>query len=150
MSPYTKILVAVDASNTARVAAEHGIALARAHKAALRFLTVIDYGGFVGAVPSLLTVMHNDARLMLDGWMKQGTLWGLDTCTAVVETDPRNPRVADAIVADAREWGADLIVIGSHGRSGVRHLLLGSVAEGVARASTIPVLIVHPQHQAAP
>ncbi|MDA8255577.1 MAG: universal stress protein, partial [Betaproteobacteria bacterium] len=59
-------------------------------------------------------------------------------------------RVADAIVADAREWGADLIVIGSHGRSGVRHLLLGSVAEGVARASTIPVLIVHPQHQAAP
>lgn len=150
MSPYSKILVPLDASNTARAAAEHAIAVARTHKAAVRFLTVIDYGSLVGAVPSLLTVMHNDARLMLDGWVKQATQWGLDVSSAVIETDPNYPRVADAIVGTAKDWGADLIVIGSHGRGGVRHLLLGSVAEGVARASTIPVLIVHPQHQAMP
>ncbi|MHB1669750.1 MAG: universal stress protein [Thiomonas sp.] len=141
---YSKILVPLDASATAQTAAEHAIAMARSLKAALRFMTVIDFNGFIGAVPSIVGVMNNDARLMLDDWMSKASQWGLDASTAIAETDPNTPRVADAIVAEAGRWNADLIVIGSHGRSGVRHLLLGSVAEGVARRSMIPVLIVHP------
>lgn len=53
-------------------------------------------------------------------------------------------RPADAIVAAARQWGANLIVIGSRSRPGVRHVLLGSVAEKVVRAASCPVLVVHP------
>jgi nucleotide-binding universal stress UspA family protein len=48
---------------------------------------------------------------------------------------------AETIAKVASEWGADLIVIGSHGRTGVRRVLLGSVAEGVVRSAPCPVLI---------
>ncbi|HLB16507.1 MAG TPA: universal stress protein [Burkholderiales bacterium] len=51
-------------------------------------------------------------------------------------------RVADAIVEDAERWSADLIVIGTHGRRGLSKLFLGSVAEGVVRISSIPVLLI--------
>ena len=44
---------------------------------------------------------------------------------------------------DGRSWAGDLIVIGTHGRRGVDRLMLGSVAEGVARLSPVPVLLVH-------
>jgi nucleotide-binding universal stress UspA family protein len=141
---YKKILVPLDASATAQTAAEHAIAMARACKAALRFITVVDLNGLVGGVPSVVEVVNNDARLTLDDWMNQASQWGLDVSTAIVETNPKTPRVDDAIVTEATRWGAELIVVGSHGRSGARHLMLGSVAEGVARLSRVPVLIVHP------
>ena len=46
------------------------------------------------------------------------------------------------IAAEAKAWPADLIVIGTHGRRGVDHLLMGSVAEGVVRISPVPVLLI--------
>jgi len=51
-------------------------------------------------------------------------------------------RISSVIVDEARKWQADLIVIGTHGRSGLSRLLLGSVAEGVVRAAPVPVLLV--------
>ncbi len=53
-----------------------------------------------------------------------------------------HPHVAAGIIEEAKERGADALVIGSHGRSALAHLLLGSVAEAVLRGSTVPVLIV--------
>jgi nucleotide-binding universal stress UspA family protein len=58
--------------------------------------------------------------------------------TLVHEGDPR-----DAILAAADEVGADLIVMGTHGRRGIRRALLGSVAESVVRHAHVPVLTVH-------
>jgi nucleotide-binding universal stress UspA family protein len=60
-------------------------------------------------------------------------------------------RVVEALPADgiqkvAREVGADLIVMGSHGRSGIRRLLLGSVTERILRESEVPVLVVKEKH----
>jgi nucleotide-binding universal stress UspA family protein len=52
------------------------------------------------------------------------------------------PRIHDAIEEEAVRWPADLIVIGTHGRRGFRRLLLGSVAEGLIRVSTKPVLLI--------
>jgi nucleotide-binding universal stress UspA family protein len=51
-------------------------------------------------------------------------------------------RIASVIEGEARRWQADLIVIGTHGRSGLSRLLLGSVAEGVVRVASVPVLLV--------
>jgi nucleotide-binding universal stress UspA family protein len=51
-------------------------------------------------------------------------------------------RIAHVIDAEATSWAADLIVIGTHGRSGFSHLLFGSVAEGVVRGASVPVLLV--------
>ncbi len=141
---YRKILVPLDASSTAQAAAEHAIELARACKAAMRFVHVIDFDGLIGAVPAAAQVLHDDARLLLDDWVGRASQWGLDVGSVLAETSPARPGVADAIDAAARDWGADLIVIGSHGRGGVRHLMLGSVAEAVARSARRPVLIVHP------
>lgn len=56
-------------------------------------------------------------------------------------------RVATVIAEAAGEWPADVVVIGTHGRRGVDRLLLGSVAEGVVRLSTQPVLIVPGKHR---
>ena len=58
-------------------------------------------------------------------------------------SDENTPgRVAEVIVQAARDWKADLIVVGTHGRRGVSHLFLGSDAEAVARLSPVPVLLV--------
>lgn len=51
-------------------------------------------------------------------------------------------RIAEVILADARKWRADLIVMGTHGRRGLSHVLLGSDAETVVRSSPVPVLLV--------
>jgi len=50
--------------------------------------------------------------------------------------------VSEHVVEEARAWGADIIVVGASGRRGVKRLLLGSVAEGVARLARVPVLLV--------
>ena len=51
-------------------------------------------------------------------------------------------RIASVIESEARRWQADLIVIGTHGRTGLSRLLLGSVAEGVVRVASVPVLLI--------
>ena len=51
-------------------------------------------------------------------------------------------RAADSIVAEANTWGADLIVLGTHGRRGARRLVMGSDAEEIVRTARIPVLLV--------
>lgn len=56
--------------------------------------------------------------------------------------DANGERIPNVIVNEARQWAADLIVLGTHGRSGLDRLLLGSVAEGVTRIATVPVLLV--------
>ena len=64
---------------------------------------------------------------------------------ATVETallQRQGQRASRVIVDDAARWGADVIVIGSHGRQGTEELLIGSVAEGVTRVAGVPVLLV--------
>ena len=56
-------------------------------------------------------------------------------------SDTSNKALAEAI----RSWPAEVIVVGTHGRRGLHRLLLGSVAEGVVRASTVPVVLVRSQ-----
>ncbi|CQR45177.1 Universal stress protein [Thiomonas sp. CB3] len=142
MSTYKKILVPIDASQTAQSAAAQASALARDQQAAIRFV-VVEANGLLSSSPEFLNVLGNDARLLLDRWVNEARAPGMDVSSAVVETTQALPRVADAILAEGHRWGADLIVIGSHGRSGVRRMILGSVAEGVSQRSTVPVLIVH-------
>lgn len=69
---------------------------------------------------------------------------GIPTKSRLMEGAP-----ADVIVARARELGAELIVMGTHGRSGFKRFLLGSTAERVVRTATVPVLTVHLEEQSA-
>jgi nucleotide-binding universal stress UspA family protein len=65
---------------------------------------------------------------------------GIEPQLRLLESDGRH--VAGGLVEEARQWGADLIVVGTHGRRGFNRLFLGSVAEGVARAAPTSVLLV--------
>jgi nucleotide-binding universal stress UspA family protein len=62
--------------------------------------------------------------------------------THLITIETLKQSASEAIASDAETWGADLIVIGTHGRRGLRRLFLGSVAEGVARAAATPVLLI--------
>jgi nucleotide-binding universal stress UspA family protein len=67
---------------------------------------------------------------------------GVNAETALLTVVEASDRVYDAIEQEAERWPADLVVIGTHGRRGFRRLLLGSVAEGLIRVTTKPVLLV--------
>jgi nucleotide-binding universal stress UspA family protein len=70
---------------------------------------------------------------------------GFKVTTSLVEADPRH-----AIIDQAEKWKADLIVVGSHGRKGLDRLLIGSVAEHVARHASCSVKIVRPSGNRIP
>ncbi len=141
---YTKILLAIDASGTAQHAAEHAMALARKLQASLRIVCVVDSASLAGVLPGMVRLMSDDARLLLDDWMNRAAQFGIDVSTAMLETAPGSMRVADTLCIEAQRWGAQLVVLGGHGRSGPGNLLLGSVAEAVARGCHCAVLLVHP------
>jgi nucleotide-binding universal stress UspA family protein len=70
---------------------------------------------------------------------------GVKAETKLIESTPGGARIASIIAAEAKAWPADLIVIGTHGRRGMDHLMMGSVAENVVRVSPVPVLLIRGQ-----
>jgi len=74
---------------------------------------------------------------------------GIEAETRLIEITKINERVTEMISKEADDWPADLIVIGTHGRRGFNSLLMGSVAEGVMRIASKPVLMVRQQKKNA-
>jgi nucleotide-binding universal stress UspA family protein len=142
------ILVPIDFSETSDVAVRYGVALARVFNAKLYLLHVIHEGvGAEMAAPilplGLLDLMENDARERLAKILTEQEQKELRS-----ESVLRRGAPDIQIVGFARERVVDLIVMGTHGRSGVAHLLMGGVAEKVVRKAPCPVLTVrHPEHE---
>jgi nucleotide-binding universal stress UspA family protein len=144
---YKKILVPVDGSPTSLCGLREAIRLAKNQGATLRLLhvvdellmgtsyvqTAIDYEAFLKAV-------REGGRQVLDGVQAQVRAEGLTAESELLETI--GGRAADLIVDAATMWGADLIVMGTHGRKGMGRFLMGSDAELVLRSSAIPVLMI--------
>lgn len=149
---YTKILVAADGSPTADHALHEAARLAQPgaqllalvvnDNTLLHFATPYGINYDTGAVRDAMreqceaVAMH--CRELLNGVGVIAETRILD----LYEHPQRGPDVASAILSEAQAWGADLIVVGTHGRRGVRRMLLGSVAEQVLRQSDRPVLLV--------
>jgi nucleotide-binding universal stress UspA family protein len=138
---FKKILIAVDESTFAAHAADVGIELAKALKADLAFFHAIDpstVSAPEGGVPAdvLASMAERDARNLLTAFRERAAV-----SPAALEFLEFGKPVTK-IVAGAKNWPADLIVVGSHGRGRVEKLLLGSVAEGVLHHATCPVLVV--------
>jgi nucleotide-binding universal stress UspA family protein len=134
-----KILIAVDDQPLSVRAAEIGAELARAlgGEAALIHVIAQGYPGDTGIPPQqLVAEAHEESKRLLSGFREQLSL-PASTLEFVQAGAP-----AETIVQAAVEWRADLVVIGSHGRTGVRRALLGSIAEGVMRSAPCPVLVV--------
>lgn len=142
---FDRILLPTDASDAVRPAVDAALELAEIHDAALHVLYVVDQpasvsgaGEGVPALDDILDQLEDEGQEATGAVAAEARERGIETTTAVRRGEPR-----DDILAYADEHGADLIVIGTHGRTGVKRALLGSVAEGVVRHAEVPVLTVH-------
>ena len=139
---YKRILVPVDGSVTARTALRHAIALAKEQQAQLRLVYVVEQVPTWAAEGQmdLSDVLMESGKAVVAEAKEQVDKEGIAAETAVVEAGMQ--RTARCIADDAAKWSADLIVMGTHGRRGIDHLILGSVAEGVVRTAQAPVLLI--------
>jgi nucleotide-binding universal stress UspA family protein len=144
---YKNILVAIDDSETSRCALKEALHIAKTSDAKLYITHVVD---------EVLLNMHGHAMLdmgnaakaasnlvlagqkLVDEAMQSAA--GINAEALIIEA--RNRRVSETIADKARELGADLIVIGRHGQRGLATLILGSVAEQLARIADASVLLV--------
>lgn len=144
---YRHILVAVDGSSTSDLAVQEAVKLAKEQRARLQLVHVVDevmidmYREFEPP-DDFFESIRKAGRKVLEKALGLVRASGMEAETKLLEIDKLAQHVADMIAAEADAWPADLIVIGTHGRRGVRHLLLGSVAEGVVRCATKPVLLI--------
>lgn len=134
----------MDDSPFAARAAEVGVTLAKSLKAEVAFVHVFDPAvapGHMWGIPMEKTVAMSEHQ-------------GKDLLATFRERSAMRPKVAEfletgkpafRIVEVAKNWSADLIVMGSHGRGKVQGLLLGSVSEGVLHHAPCPVLIIRAQ-----
>ena len=141
-----KILVAIDFSKLSYEALDYAIDLARDLGAKLSVIYVVEPLEFAGvdvlggtpiATQSIVDEHLKQAKLELER-VKTRKLSGLDGATTAV----RMGRPAEEIVAAGGKGKANLIVLGTHGRSGLSQLLMGSVAERVVRHAQCPVVVV--------
>ena len=143
---YHSILVPLDGSEPSHTGLQHAIGLARDTHATLHLLHVIDSFPLMFELSSQTSFdtmqqeLHRWSEGMLETARRQAAEQGVKA--EAILRDMRAGRVADCIVEVAREASCDLIVMGTHGRRGVRRMMLGSDAESVARTSHIPVLLV--------
>ena len=139
---YKKILIATDGSEPARSALEHALLLASEQQAEVQVIHVYEPLRHIAmqGMAELPRFLREEEEHALEHAAERARALGVRATTATVDAAGRRP--ADVIVAEAVARGADLIAIGSRGRRGMQRMLLGSVAEGVARSATVPVLMI--------
>ena len=154
MAAVKKILVAIDFSKLSQEALDYALGLAADVGARVRVLYVVEpvefsgvdvFGGAPIATQSIVDEHLRQARLEMKK-LEQKRLAAVHGAKGEV----RIGRPADEIVAAAGSGRGNLIVIGTHGRSGIAHLVMGSVAERVVRHARCPVLVVPARDQAKP
>ena len=141
---YSRILVPIDGSATSDCGLAEAIKLAKDQKARLRVLHVLDEPFFIydmaGYRPDIKTAMKEGGAHLVACARAAAVAQGVDAETDVI--DAGTQPVAERILEDAKEWDADLIVMGTHGRRGFATRLLGSDALAVLRGFAAPVLLV--------
>jgi universal stress protein A len=141
MMRFRKVLIAVDDDPIAAHAADVGVELARSLHAEVALIHAIDPSMIfapdagIAADELALRAQQDGTQLMADFRAR------LPAGIAALEFIPQGTPGSE-IVKAAREWPADLVVIGSHGRRGLTRALVGSVAEAVMRHAPCPVLVV--------
>ncbi len=146
MALYRRIMVPVDGSATSLRGLKEALRIAKAQKAKLVLLHVLDEF-YLAATPELavsynevLAALKSGGQRILAKASALARAAGVKPQTVLAET--LAGRAGPEIVRQARRCGADLIVLGTHGRRGLQRLALGSDAEQVVRGARVPVLLV--------
>lgn len=142
MSTIRHILVPTDFGDAAQHALERAIELAKQSGAKLTLLHVYEipvyaYSTLTYLSADITKAVETAARAKLDEVM-QALRARVPDAQSMLSVGPASETIDDAI----RQGGVDMVVMGTHGRRGLRHAMLGSVAERVIRHSPVPVLVV--------
>jgi nucleotide-binding universal stress UspA family protein len=153
-SVYQRIFVPVDGSAAATLGLSEAIRLAKNQRSQLRLFHIADervvdcgfgpgtYGG------ELIESAREDGRKILSNAQALAQQGGM--APEILLMDSMGGQIAALIIAQARAWSADLIVMGTHGRRGISRLAMGSDAECVVRNAPVPVLLIRDPGEAQP
>jgi nucleotide-binding universal stress UspA family protein len=142
---YERCLVPIDGSDLSYRALKEAIKILNVPQGRVRLVYVVAElltsraQGFVGT-QSWQEWIRTEAKNALVKAEALARELGVQTESALLEA--KGQRIATVIVEDAKRWPAEVIVMATHGRSGFDHLMFGSVAEGVLRTVTLPILLV--------
>ena len=144
---YKRILVAVDGSETSTQAMQEAINLAKNQQATLRIIYIADEFVVVGDgvyfdYKQYENAVRNYGLSVINKMESLAKKASVSFESSMIENTEHAVWIPEKIIAEANSWQADLLVIGTHGRRGFSHLMLGSVAEGVIRIASIPVLLI--------
>ena len=144
---YKQILVPLDGSANSDLSLATALELAKAFGARMRLVHVVDemayptgydqFGGYSGA---LTKAMREAGQQILDQASELVAAAGVESDQTLY--DEFGAHLAETVAEAAKVWGADLIVVGTHGRRGMGRFFMGSGAEQIIRLSPVPVLVV--------
>lgn len=146
---YKRIMVAIDSSSTANKALNEATQLATSVGAALCIVHAEDEAllehsaissGTLIDVQKVEAAIREGGEQLLDGAMAHAAQHGVTAEKRLIESSRK--RVPEMITECARDWNADLVIVGTHGRSGFERLLVGSVAEKLVRLSNTSLMLV--------
>ncbi|SDY46639.1 universal stress protein [Halobellus clavatus] len=139
---YERILIPTDGSECADSAVDHAIDIATQYDAELHVLSVVDTRDMSHSAPAISPqqveqTLRERAESVVESVAERAADAGVEAVTAV------EPGVPDDVVVEyAADHDCDLVVMGTHGRTGLQRYLLGSVTERTVRRSSVPVLTV--------
>ena len=144
---YQRILVPVDGSATSSRGLAEALKLAKLTGASVRLVHVVDelyaavgMPGFAEANIDVLQLLKEGGQKVLADALRQAQAAQVPADTVLVESF--SGRLHEIVATQVKDFGAELVVLGSHGRRGVGRMVLGSDAEQIIRSSEVPVLVV--------
>jgi nucleotide-binding universal stress UspA family protein len=144
---YKRILVALDGSETSMRALTASLNLARQGGGRVRMVHVVEELAYLGGFDpygassgDLIKVIRENAAKVLATGLAAAQSAGVEADTVLC--DNFGERLPEAMADAAKQWNADLIVVGTHGRRGIGRVLMGSGAEQIIRLSPVPVLVI--------
>lgn len=144
---YQRILVPVDGSATSNLGLDEAVKLAKLTGGRVRLVHVVDQmpflfaaEGYAAMSADVLGMLKDAGQKILDAARERVEKEGVSVEAKLFEG--LDSRLCDRILEQIESWQADVIVLGTHGRRGARRMLLGSDAEHIVRAATVPILLV--------
>ena len=143
---FNKIFCPIDGSETSSHCLTEAIKIAKAHRSRLMILHIVDDfypfldGLEIANLAEIEKELRKNGEKLLKKAAERASSEGIKTESKLVEV--LSKKIPTVLLEEADKWGADLIIIGTHGRRGINHLMLGSNTENLIRISSIPVLTI--------
>jgi nucleotide-binding universal stress UspA family protein len=148
---FKRILVPVDGSETSTRALVVALQLARDSGGRVRVMHAIDELAYLSSFEDtgqILDAARKDAAATLGDALAVATASSVPADSRLLEAGGH--RLGEVVAEEADAWDADVVVVGTHGRRGIRRMLLGSGAEQVLRLAPVPVLAVRTREKPDP